>query len=81
MELFVKNPLNRYYEEHHEYLHKPSKHNNGPAIISMKYTDGRLGNKIDISKNYSLDTEKKKSSPSTNFPIPYRLLLLTYRRI
>ena len=58
--LFVKNPLNRYYEEHHEYLHKPSKHNNGPEIISMKYTDGRLGNKIDISKNYSVDTEKKK---------------------
>ena len=58
--LFVKNPLNRYYEEHHEYLHKPSKHNNGPAIISMKYIDGKLGNKIDISKNYSVDTEKKK---------------------
>ena len=57
----------------------------------MKFTDGRLGTKIDISKNYSVDTEKKKvvlqqiSSYRTDFyyspTVGYKFVTVKYSNV
>lgn len=44
-----KNPFAAYKEEH-GYIRKYSKKNNGPIIKDIKYTDGKLGNYIELKK-------------------------------
>lgn len=56
--LFKKNPFAIRLEETGEKIHKYSKHGNGPVIDSMKYKDSKLGNHIDISKNYNPKNKK-----------------------
>ena len=56
---FKTNPFAIYLEENKEKICKPSKHNNGPEITSMKYVDSKLGNHIDIThKNASAKNKK-----------------------
>lgn len=47
------------YKEEHGFITKFSKKDNGPAIISVKYYDGELGNHIDVSHNYEINDGKK----------------------
>lgn len=60
-----ENPLTKYKEENGP-IRKYSKKGNGPEIISMKYQSEKLGNHIDISSHYDVDTKKvilKQVSP------------------
>jgi len=50
---FLKNPLAIMLEETGKKFRKYSKHGDGPEIDSIKYKDSKLGNYIDISKNYN----------------------------
>lgn len=53
-----KNPFAKYKEEYNQYITKYAKHNNGPAIIDVKFMDGQLGvhrvNKKQNGKNKSV---------------------------
>lgn len=54
-----ENPFYWYKEiQKHGYITKYAKNNDGAPIISIKYTDGKLGNHIDISSKYQ--TKEKK---------------------
>lgn len=58
IKLVGENPLYIYKQEH-GLVTKYAKKNNGPAITQMKYADCTLGNRVDISKNYTLPDDKK----------------------
>lgn len=65
IKLIGNNPLTSYRDEHGP-IRKYSKKGNGPEIISIKYQSKRLGNHIDISANYRVDSKKvilKQISP------------------
>ena len=55
--LVGENPLYLFKQEH-GYITKYAKKDNGPAITQMKYVDSTLGNRVDISKNYTLSDNK-----------------------
>lgn len=55
---FKFNPLYRYREDTNQMIKKYAKKDNGPIITQIKYVDGNLGNRIDISKNY--DSKDKR---------------------
>lgn len=60
-----ENPLTSYKNEN-GFIHKYSKKGNGPAIVSMKYQSEKLGNHLDITKNYDAKNKKvilKQISP------------------
>lgn len=65
IKLIGDNPLAKYKEENGT-IKKYSKKGNGPEILSMKYQSEKLGNHIDISANYQVDSKKvilKQISP------------------
>lgn len=65
IKLIGDNPLTSYREEHGP-IRKYSKKGNGPEICSIKYQSEKLGNHIDISANYQVDSKKvilKQISP------------------
>ncbi len=55
---FKVSPFSLYQQDYGERIRKPSKKNNGPEIVSMKYFDGQLGNHVCISDNYQLNSGK-----------------------
>ena len=88
IELVGENPLTAYKEENGP-VKKYSKKGNGPAITSMKYTDGKLGSHIDISQNYQSDHKRvilKQVSPyRTDFyqcsDRKYRFVTIRYKDV
>lgn len=54
------NPFLKYKLEFGEPIRKYSKSSNGPIISQLKLIDSKLGNCLDISKNYNLDDSDKK---------------------
>lgn len=82
------NPLYE-YKENHGKIRKYSKKGNGPEITTMKYYDGQLGNKIDISHNYDLNNKKvvlQQISPyRTDFYISpagkYKMVTIRYSNV
>ena len=51
------NPFATYRREHGP-IRKHSKKGNGPIISQLKYSDGKLGNHIDVSAKYKVDDKK-----------------------
>ena len=54
-----KNPF-AIYKNEHGLLRKYSKKGNGPIVKSITYIEEKLGNHMDISSKYTLDTQKTK---------------------
>lgn len=54
------NPFSAYKEEHNDYIRKFSKNGNGAIIKQIKYVDSKLGNHLDVSKNYNLEDSSRK---------------------
>ncbi len=87
-ELVGENPLTAYKNEFGP-IHKYSKKGNGPAIISARVYEEKLGNHQDISKNYNVKDKKviiKQLSPyRTDFYLcedgKYRFVTVKYNDI